>query len=657
MVDYTKYELKSSEELSALLAGKDNLFLVACNKCFKEFDTVQEPELDQVAQLAASLGKTVTGTQRVDFLCNQVQTEKKLAHCIPQGTENVVVISCGLGVQTVADIAAVPTFTATNSLNYTGHHGMALTQKTCGACAQCYLNVTGGICPIVDCSKGLVNGQCGGAKNGKCEIDPKKDCAWEKINQRLAKQGRTQEFLSQEVQLRDYSKVNVEEIKAYVAEARAKRYEGFYGGVHPVEHKEFTEHMPLVQFPEPDTVVIPLAMHIGAPATPVVQAGDYVKVGQVIGEQAGFISAPVHSSVSGTVVEVAPHTHPNKGPGVLSVVIKNDKKNVLHESVVPNKPLEELTPDEIVEIVKEKGIVGMGGATFPTYVKLKPGKPIDAVLINGSECEPYLTADHRVLLEYADEIVYGLRAMMKAVDAPQGVILIEDNKPDAIAVMEQKVAPYDNIRVCAAKTQYPEGAEKMLIKKVMGRAVPSGKLPADVGCVVSNTSTAKAISDAIQKGMPLVERVVSVTGEYIAHPSNFMVKLGTNVQEIIDHCGGVTGQDVTLKMGGPMMGAPITDTNVPIIKGSNGIIAIAADHTEEKECIKCGRCVDVCPMELAPLDIVKYAALGDAETVLRLNVMDCFSCKCCEYICSSKIPLVSKIAAAKGLVMPLLKKK
>ena len=223
--------------------------------------------------------------------------------------------------------------------------------------------------------------------------------------------------------------------------------------------------------------------------------------------------------------------------------------------------------------------------------------------------------------------------------------------------MEEKVAPYDNIRVCAAKTQYPEGAEKMLIKKVMGRAVPSGKLPADVGCVVSNASTAKAISDAIQKGMPLVERAVSVTGELMAHPGNFMVKLGTNVQEIIDYCGGVTGEDATLKMGGPMMGAPIKDTNVPIIKGSNGIIAIATDHTEEKECIKCGRCVDVCPMELAPLDIVKYAALGDAEKVLSLGVMDCFSCKCCEYICSSKIPLVSKMAAAKGLVMPLLKKK
>ena len=657
MVNYTKYAIKTKEELEALLADKDNLFLVSCNKCFKEYDTVGEPEGEAVAAIAEAMGKRVTGSVKVDFLCNKAQTGKKLEGILPEGTENVIVVSCGLGVQTVADLESLPVFTATNSLNYIGHHGMALTKKTCGACAQCYLNVTGGICPIVDCTKSLLNGQCGGAKNGKCEIDPKKDCAWEKINERLARQGRTQEFLAQSVQVRDYSKVNVDAIQAYVKEARAKRFEGFYGGVHPEENKEYTEHMALRKFPEPDTVIIPLSMHIGAPANPVVKAGDTVKVGQLIGEQAGFISAPVHSSVSGTVVAVEPHTHPNKGPGVMSVVIKNDGRNTLHESVKPNKPLEELTADEIIDIVKEKGIVGMGGATFPTYVKLKPGKPIDAVLINGSECEPYLTADHRVMLEYADDIVYGLRAMMKAVNAPEGVILIEDNKPDAIALMEEKVAPYDNIRICAAKTQYPEGAEKMLIKKVMGRSVPSGKLPADVGCVVSNTSTAKAISDAIQKGMPLVERVVTVTGEFIRNPGNFLVKIGTNVQELINYCGGITGEDVTVKMGGPMMGAPLTDTNVPIIKGSNGVIAIAADHTEPQECIKCGRCMDVCPMELQPLNFYKFAALGDGEALLKLNIMDCFSCKCCEYICSSKIPLVSTIAYGKSLAAPLLKKK
>ena len=240
-MDYTKYVLKTKEELEGLLAGKDNFFVVACNKCFKEFNTTEEPEAAAFAAIAEGQGKHITGTAKVDFLCNKVQTEKKLAGAVPEGTENVVVISCGLGVQTVADLERVPVFTATNSLNYIGHHGMALTQKTCGACAQCYLNVTGGICPIVDCTKSLVNGQCGGAKNGKCEIDPKKDCAWEKINERLARQGRTQEFLAQSVQVRDYSKVNVDAIQAYVKEARAKRFEGFYGGVHPEEHKEYTD--------------------------------------------------------------------------------------------------------------------------------------------------------------------------------------------------------------------------------------------------------------------------------------------------------------------------------------------------------------------------------------------------------------------------------
>ncbi|MCF0230290.1 MAG: RnfABCDGE type electron transport complex subunit C, partial [Parasporobacterium sp.] len=295
----------------------------------------------------------------------------------------------------------------------------------------------------------------------------------------------------------------------------------------------------------------------------------------------------------------------------------------------------------------------MGGAGFPTYVKLQPGKPIDTVLINGSECEPYLTADHKVMLAYADEIIYGLRAIMKAVDAPKGVILIEDNKPDAIALMEEKTAAYDNIEICPAKTQYPEGAEKMLIKKVLGRHVPSGKLPADVGCVVSNTSTAKAIADAITKGMPLTERVLTVTGEFIKNPGNFLVKIGTNIQDIIDYCGGITGDDVTIKLGGPMMGKEITDTNVPVVKGTNGIIAIATDHTAEQPCIKCGRCMDVCPMELAPLNFARFLVEGDAQALLDAGIKDCFSCKCCEYICSSKIPLVSRINAGKKMVMEM----
>jgi len=647
--NYTKYKLKSNEELASLLADKDNLFLVACNKCFKEFETVDEPDCDELAKLAAEQGKTVVGSAKVDFLCNKIQTERKLQDMIPEGAEHVLVVSCGLGIQTMADLTDKPVYAASNSLNYRGHHGMALTAKSCDACAQCYLNITGGICPIVDCSKSLVNGQCGGAKDGKCEVDGSKDCAWEKIYRRLEKQGRLEEFLNQPVQVRDYSKTNVKVISDYVKSIRENRLDGYYGGVHPSERKEYTEHLSLVRFPEPEEVVIPLSMHAGAPANPVVQVGDTVKVGQKIGESAGFISSNIHSSVSGTVTAIEEHAHATRGT-CLSVVIKSDGKNTLDESVQPKGDLDSLTPDEIVEIVKEAGIVGMGGAGFPTSVKLKPPKPIDTILLNGCECEPLLTADHRVLLEFADDVVYGLKAVMKTVNAERGVIVIEDNKPDAIELMQAKVADCEGMEVVVAKTKYPQGAEKMLIKRVTGRKVPSGGLPADVGCVVSNISTVKAISDAIQKGMPLIERVVTVTGEHIKNPGNYIVKIGTNTKDLIDHCGGLVGDDITVKAGGPMMGFVLNDTNVPIMKGSNGIIAVDTDHSVEQPCIKCGRCADVCPMELSPLYFAKYADEENWQGMKEQNVMDCVECRCCEYICSSKIPLVSKIKAGKNAV-------
>lgn len=653
MENYTKYKLKEHDELEALLADKDNLFVIACNKCFKEFVTVDEPDCDEFLELAAKQGKTVTGSAKVDFVCNKVQTERKIKDMIPEGTENVVVISCGLGVQTVAELSGKPTYAAANTLNYTGHHGMALTKKSCDACAQCYLNLTGGICPIVDCSKSLVNGQCGGAKNGKCEINPDKDCAWEKINKKLEQQGRLEEFLKQPVQIRDYSKTDVEVIKKYVKEIREDRCAGYYGGVHPSEHKEFSEHLALQKFPDPKTVVIQMSQHLGAPANPIVQVGDHVKVGQKIGEAAGFISAPVHSSVSGTVVAIEPRMHATRGCEMTAVVIESDGRNELHESVKPHKSYEELTPDEIIEIIKEAGIVGMGGAGFPTCVKLKPAKPVDTILLNGCECEPMLTADHRVLLEFADDIIYGLKAILKTTGAEKGLIVIEDNKPDAIEHLQAKVADLDNIDVFVAKTKYPQGAEKTLIKRVMGRIVPNGGLPADVGVVVSNISTVKAISDAIQTGMPLIERVATVTGPKIKNPGNFIVKIGTNVQELIDYCGGTTEDDVLIKMGGPMMGFELKDLNVPMMKGSNGIIAIDTDETEEVACIKCGRCVDVCPMELSPLYFAKYADEQNWQGMKDMNVMNCVECRCCEFICSSKIPLVSKIKAGKLAVREL----
>ena len=650
MENYTKYALKSWEELATLLEDKDQIFVVACNKCFKAFETMEEPECDKVLALASGFDKTVTGVVKTDFLCNCNHTSKALQ--LPEGTENIVVLSCGLGVQTVAKLLDKPVYAACDSLNYTGHHGMALTKKACDACAQCYLSMTGGICPVVDCSKGLLNGQCGGAKDGKCEVSPDKDCAWEKIQQRLAKQGRLQELTSQSVQLRDYSKVNFKVINDYVKSIRETRLEGWYGGVHPVEGKEPTEHKALVRFPAPETAVFPLSMHLGAPANAIVSIGDYVKVGQKIAEAAGFISAPVHSSVSGTVIAIEDRPHASRGT-CPAIVIANDGKDVLDESVKPNKPLEELTPAEIIEIVKNAGIVGMGGAGFPTYVKLNPGKPIDAVLVNACECEPLLTADHRMLLEYADDIIFGLKAVMKTVAAPKGIIVIEENKPDAIAMLQEKTADIEGIEVLEVATQYPQGGEKMLIKRAMGRSVPSGKLPADVGACVSNVSTVKAIADAIKTGMPLIERITTVTGKYIPNPANFIVKIGTPASALVAACGGVSCENALIKAGGPMMGFPQTTLETPIMKGSNGIIAIEEDVSEPQECIKCGRCVDVCPMELKPLRFFKLVGVQDWQGCKDLNIMDCMECRCCDYICSSKLPLVSMIKMGKNGVRGL----
>ena len=649
MENYTKFTLKSEDELHSLLSQIDDIFVISCNKCFKEFTDETEPELDLFLEKAAAAGKTVTGSARADFLCNSHYAKSKLPGMIPEGTKAVVVISCGLGIQTVADTVALPVYAAADSINYNGHHGMALTKKACDACAQCYLNITGGICPIVDCSKSLVNGQCGGAKNGKCEVSPDKDCAWEKIQQRLAAQDRIGELTAQGVQLRDYSKVSHKLVAEYVAKIRDLRFAGYYGGVHPSEHKEYSEHKALTPFPAPKTLVIPMSMHLGAPANPVVAVGDEVKMGQLIGEAAGFISAPVHSSVSGKVVAIEERPHATRGT-CLSVVIENDGKDTLCETVKPHGDLASLAPADIVEIVKNAGIVGMGGAGFPTYVKLQPGKPIDYVLLNGCECEPYLTADHQLLLGYADQVILGLQAMMKTVSAPKGVIVIEDNKPDAIRLLEEKTATLENIEVCAARTKYPQGAEKMLIKRVTGRMVPSGGLPADVGCVVGNVSTAKAIADAITTGMPLIERITTVTGEYIKNPGNFIVRIGTPAQALVDACGGVTSEKATLKAGGMMMGFVQNGLEAPIMKGSNGIIAVNTEPSTEVACIKCGRCVDVCPMELKPLWFAKYADTENWNGMKEKNVMDCMECRCCEYICSSKIPLLNKIRAGKAAV-------
>lgn len=650
MEDYTKFKLKKKEELDVVLADKDDLFVVACNKCFKELDSFDEPECGLFEAIAKEQGKNIVGCAKIDFLCNEPLTSKIFQGLLPQETKNVFVISCGVGIQTIAALTELPVYAGCDTIAVDGQHGMALTTTLCEACGQCYLNMTGGICPVVDCSKSLLNGQCGGAKNGKCEVDKEMDCGWQLIYERLEKQGRLQELLNKPVELRDYSKINYKFISEYVNSNREERYEGYYGGIHPVEYKELSDSISVVRFPDPLNVVIPMSQHAGAPAEPIVEVGQHVKMGQKIAEAKGLISSAIHSSVSGTVVAIEPRLHTVSGLEALAIVIQSDGKNTLHESVKPVGELDNLSPDEIIEIVREKGIVGMGGAGFPTAVKLKAPKPIELVLLNGCECEPILTADHQVLLDYADDVIYGLKAMMKASGAPKGVIAIEDNKQDAIELLQGKTADLPNIEIVVAKTKYPQGAEKMLIKKVMGKQVPSGGLPMDVGAIVCNVSTAKAISDAIQTGMPLIERVVTVSGERMNKPGNYLVKIGTSVKDIISHCGDVKGDDVTVKIGGPMMGFKVENLNVPMLKCSNGIIAIETIVKEAVECIKCGRCADVCPMELRPLYYTKYALTEDWEGMKTQNLMDCIECGCCEYICSSKIPIVERIKIGKTAI-------
>ncbi len=652
MENYTKYTLKSEAALSRLLLELEDILLVSCNKCFKESTGETEPELQTVADMAAEMGKTVTGKLALDFVCNAHHTEKALA--IPEGTKCVLVIACGLGVQTVAAMTNLPVYAACDSIGPAGLHGMALTTKTCGACAQCYLTATGGICPIVDCAKGLVNGQCGGAKNGKCEADPSKDCAWEKIQQRLAAQGRAGEMTGQSVQLRDWAKAGHAAVARHVAAIRDSRLDGYYGGIHPAENKERTEHLPLRPFPDPDTVAINLSQHAGAPANCIVKVGDHVDVGQKVGEAAAFISANVHASVSGTVIAIEDRPHATRGVPTACVVIENDKKYTLHESVRPRGELKDLSPADIVAIVKEAGIIGMGGAGFPMYVKLMPKNPIDTVLLNGCECEPMLTADHRVLLEQAEQVIFGLQAICKAVGAGKGIIAVEDNKADAIEKLQEMVAELPNIEVCSVRTKYPQGAEKMLIKRVLGRQVPGGGLPADVGCVVANVSTAKAIADAVRLGLPLVERVVTVTGDRVRNPGNFLVRIGTGTKALLEHCGGIEGDEPAIvKIGGPMMGAVQPDADVPITKCSNGITVFSADPTAETACIRCGRCVDVCPMELKPLNLARYAKGENWAACRDEGVMNCLECRCCEHICAAKIPLVARFRAAKAAVRGL----
>lgn len=425
----------------------------------------------------------------------------------------------------------------------------------------------------------------------------------------------------------------------------------FRGGVHPSYCKEESGSKPIRAALEPRTVIIPLLQHIGTPAQALVKVGDSVKVGQKIGEAYGFISAPVHSSISGKVLAIQPSPHP-LGINSLSIIIESDGANLLDENIKPKGGLSTLTGDETKIIVREAGIVGMGGASFPTHVKLCPPSKtkIDTFILNCAECEPYLTCDYRLVLERSEDVIYGMKVLMKALRVKRGYIGVEDNKPDAIEVLQKAQEKDKEIEVVTLKTKYPQGAEKQLIKVILNREVPAGGLPLDIGVVVNNAGTAFATAQAIKEGLPLIKRIVTVAGSGMAQPQNLEVKIGTTFRAIIQQCGGYSDAVEKVIMGGPMMGIAQHTLDVPVIKGTSGILVLSKDGLATEgphPCIKCGRCVDNCPIHLLPLYLGIY---GEREAWRRcedLGALDCIECGCCAYICPARIPLVQIIKLAK----------
>jgi len=424
----------------------------------------------------------------------------------------------------------------------------------------------------------------------------------------------------------------------------------FHGGIHPPYNKQATAALPIVDAAPPKTVVIPLHQHTGAPCEPLVKVGDEVKLGQKIGESQSFVSAPVHASVSGKVTAIEARPHPGSGL-VQAVVIESDGLDTPDPGMVPAGDVATLSPDEIRKIIRAAGIVGLGGAAFPTAVKVSPppGKAIDTVVLNGAECEPYLTADHRVMLEDPAAVIYGLRALMQACGAPRGMIAVEDNKPDAIEALHKSLSAADGIQIVVLHTKYPQGSEKQLVWACLEREVPSGGLPLDVGVVVSNVGTAAAVAQAIQSGKPLYERVVTVTGSAVAKPQNLRVRIGTSFADLIEQCGGLTDAGKVIN-GGPMMGIAQSSLDVPVIKGTSGILCLKRGEIIREQptaCLKCGRCVENCPMHLMPLWIAAYAERALHDEAERLNAMDCVECGCCSYICPARRPLVQAIRLSK----------
>ncbi len=414
----------------------------------------------------------------------------------------------------------------------------------------------------------------------------------------------------------------------------------FRGGSHPFEGKDMSKDRKIREVLPKGLLVYPMSQHIGAPASPIVKAGERVLVGQKIGEAQGFVSAHVYSSVSGTVKAVEPRLTVS-GAKVVSVVVENDGQYEKAEGVGQKRNYEKLSKEDIRSYIKDAGVVGMGGAGFPTHIKLTPkdDSKIEYVIVNGAECEPYLTSDYRVMLEEPEKVIQGLKIILKLFEHAKGIIAIEDNKPEAIEIMSKLVANETNIQVKVLKTKYPQGAERQLIYATTGRAINSSMLPADAGCVVDNVDTVVAVNLAVCESTPVIRKIITVTGDAIKTPQNFRVPTGLNYAELVDEAGGFTTQPKKVVSGGPMMGMALYDLNVPVMKTSSALLCMTRDEVAEFEpsaCIRCGRCVEACPSHLIPQKMQECSDRFDDAGFIALNGMECYECGSCTYVCPAK---------------------
>ncbi len=653
---FCKFVPKDADEIKGCLNGGEGLWVLWCRKCFLEYRE-EETGWGELRDVLEEAGIEIIGEEGIPFLCNRVMAPPRIRDAVPEGGCTVGVYSCGIGIQRVAGLLegrkvvalADSVSHARNAAAMGASHGISLDGRFCAGCGQCYLSMTGGVCPVVDCAKGLLNGPCGGARDGMCEVIPEKECAWLKIYERIGESAG-----GAEVRVHDHARFSVKERLEVAALNDARRREGFDGGVYPREDKEELAGRRIARLDTPPEVWVFLSQHTGVPAVPLVKQGQRVLKGQPVGEPSGRVSAFVHASVSGEVVGVEERVHPLTGSLQPAVVIAADGGDDWYE-LSPVEDWQGCAAERLVDAVYRAGVVGLGGAMFPSHVKFAPPRPVDTLLVNGCECEPMLAADDRLMQEEPKRIVAGAGIVKRMLGVKNVVIVVEDNKPRALEVLSRAVEDFlDEMVVMPVATKYPQGAERLLIKRVLGREVPAGGLPFDAGVVVGNVATMCAVHDAVVEGRPLVERVVSVGGNAPGKHGNYMVPVGTPLGyllgELFPSVDELDAYDVLF--GGPMMGVLQYRTDTATVKGTNSVLLLekeAVRFDESRACIRCGRCVDACPMGLYPMEFVFYGERGEWDRVSDM-LGSCIECGCCRYVCSSRIDILYWIKKGKSHV-------